>query len=60
MERLRHDAGTRWTADSDAALLLELRALSGRILARATKTSSAERETEPMESRMGVSDTIAT
>jgi len=41
MERLRHDAGTGWTADSDAALLLELRALSGRILARATKTSSA-------------------
>ena len=41
MERLLHDAGTGWTADSDAALLLELRALSGRILARATKTSSA-------------------
>jgi len=41
MERLRHDAGTCWTADSDAALLLELRALSDRILARATKTSSA-------------------
>ena len=41
MERLRHDAATGWTADSDAALLLELRALSGRILARATKTSSA-------------------
>ena len=41
MERLRRDAETGWTATSDAALLLELRALSGRILARATETSSA-------------------
>ena len=41
MERLLHDAGTGWTADSDAALLLELRALSGRILARVAETSSA-------------------
>ena len=41
MERLRRDAETGWTAESDAALLVELRALSGRILARVAETSSA-------------------
>ena len=41
MERLRRDAETGWTADSDAALLLELRALSGRILAHVTETTRA-------------------